>query len=72
MTRILGEWAEPCHGCGALDGCCSTSKMRLDVASDLEKLVRRQSAKITELDRAVGEKQAVIDDLRRKYEGAKA
>lgn len=72
MTRISGSWAEPCPGCGALDGCCQTSKDRRETCDSLGRLVKRQSDAITELERELAEKKAVIDDLRRKYEGAPA
>lgn len=61
---IKGEWAEPCRDCGAVDGCCESSKMRRDIGTDLSLLVGRQSAKITELNRMLGEANQVIGDLR--------
>lgn len=62
---IKGEWAEPCRECGALDGCCATSKDRRDTAESLSRLVARQSAIITKLQYEVAEAYQVIADQRR-------
>lgn len=66
------EWAEPCRECGALDGCCATAKARRETANTLSRLVDRQRVKITDLEHTITEKEGVIADLRRKYEGVKA
>ena len=61
---VKGEWAEPCLECGAIDGCCESSKMRRDIGTDLSLLVGRQSAQITELNRKLAEAHQVIGDMR--------
>ena len=63
---IKGTWAEPCQECGALDGCCQSSKDRRDTADSLGILVRRQSGTITELMNELQEAKQVIADLRAK------
>jgi hypothetical protein len=63
---IKGTWAEPCPECGALDGCCQSSKDRRDTADSLGNLVARQSATITTLTRQLDEAKQVIADLKSK------
>lgn len=66
---IKGTWAEPCPDCGALHGCCESSKDRGEMADNLAELVGRQSRTITSKSLKIAELQGVIDDLRRKHEG---
>ncbi len=67
---IKGHWAQPCPECGAIDGCCATSKARRDVSESLSRLVARQSATITNLTREVAEAYQVIADIRRDHKEA--
>ena len=64
--NIKGEWKEPCNECGALDGCCETAKARSETAVSLARLVARQSATITTLQRELYDARQVIGDLREK------
>ena len=68
---IKGTWAEPCPECGALDGCCQSSKDRRDTADSLGKLVDRQSQTITKLTRELKEARQVIADLHKLLPQAK-
>lgn len=63
---IKGEWAGPCPGCGAVGGCCTTSKGRGEMADSLARLVARQSTTITTLQREKEELKQVVADLRKE------
>ena len=63
--NIKGEWKDPCQECGALDGCCATSKDRREMANELAALVNRQGIVIATLQRELQEARQVIGDLRR-------
>ena len=60
---IKGDWNEPCPNCGALDGCCETGKARLETATTLAGIVKRQGETITRLQHEIEELQQDISDL---------